>query len=38
MAASSAIQTKSEYQDYYNKRVKELGKSKMSTLILSETN
>ena len=32
MAASSAIQTKSEYQDYYNKRVKELGKSKMSTL------
>lgn len=32
MAASSAIITKGEYRDYYNKRVKELGKSKMSTL------
>jgi transposase len=32
MAASSVIQTKGEYRDYYNKRVKELGKSKMSTL------
>lgn len=32
MAASSDIQTKGEYRDYYNKRVKDLGKSKMSTL------
>jgi transposase len=32
MAASSVIQTKGEYRNYYNKRVNELGKSKMSTL------
>jgi transposase len=32
MAASSVIQIKGEYRDYYNKRVKELGKNKMSTL------
>lgn len=32
MAASSVVQTKGEYRDYYNKRVNELGKSKMSTL------
>lgn len=32
LAASSAIQVRGEYHDYYNKRVNELGKSKMSTL------
>jgi transposase len=32
LAAMSAIQFKGEYQQYYNKRVTELGKNKMSTL------
>lgn len=32
LAASSAIQVRGEYQAYYNKRVNELGKSKVSTL------
>jgi len=32
LAASSAIQVRGEYQAYYNRRVNELGKSKMSTL------
>ena len=32
MAAMSVIQTRSEYRDYYNKRINELGKNKMSTL------
>lgn len=32
LAASSVVKIKGEYRDYYNKRIKELGKSKMSTL------
>jgi len=32
LAAMSAIQHRGEYQQYYDKRVNELGKSKMSTL------
>lgn len=32
MAAMSAIQTRGEFKQYYNKRVNELGKNKMSTL------
>ena len=32
LAASSAIQARGEYQAYYNKRVFELGKNKMSTI------
>lgn len=32
LAASSVIQVRGEYQAYYNKRVNELGKSKVSTL------
>ncbi|NJK98512.1 MAG: IS110 family transposase [Bacteroidales bacterium] len=32
MAAASAIKVKGEYRVYYNKRVNELGKSKVSTL------
>lgn len=32
LAAMSAIQSKGEFQQYYNKRVNELGKNKMSTM------
>lgn len=32
LAAMSAIQLRGEYQQYYNKRVNDLGKNKMSTL------
>ena len=32
MAAMSAIHMQGEFQQYYNKRINELGKNKMSTL------